>query len=311
MTNQNKKNLSEKKSLIWFFNPLFVFFAKFCWPAHEDPSTIDNSFSFLPCMVNLEFKFYSTPVHLEKSKKMMACVINSMEYLDNPLMFLDYSTEMMPVLCMTYLYSLYLAAIPYYRNKFYEMYNGKIPAITQLLLNSIRIGSLNNDYYVSEIKFDPIMDSIQIVNSSEFTTVGYFELSPELFKRWFELVSELFSDNKLFFAHFVELKKVPMAIGSKQKLRLTSFNQQNKNFFINLNVENSQAKEKYEILNKAVNANFILSEDFHKSKFDFEYEGKVIGDDIYLDINKDKHYQFDFASQLLDGIINCNANDFL
>ena len=301
---------------VWIFNPLFSFFVKFKWWVDISSNNFNETIDFFRVVTHLEFQTHCTNDHLEKLKILMADIDSAEEFVWNPKIFLTEDSTVIPVLCMNYLYSLYLATLPNLRNEFYKIYNGKVPAITQFLLNSIRIGRLNDQFYVSEIKLDKVMDEIDSCGLDCSSVNSYpTAVNANLLKVWFESLEKLFADNTLFFSHFVSLEKVPLALGSKQTLTLTGFNQHNHAFLTNANVENSKSKEKYHILNKAVNAHLVLKKDYdqdQEDQFGFTYEGKLIGEDKFLedpDLEDRDLFEFDLAEPFLEVISNCNLND--
>ena len=370
MTNKkNEKDLKEKPNfLIWLVNPVFMFFYSYSYSYQNssDPEKkyYSRTIDLLPTMTNIEFETHSTSPHIEKIETLKSYFMNHDEdgdYLENLDDYGDFfggslswyslkegfnlNSNQLPVLCLTFIYSLIIATDDNLRGKFYDLYHGRVPGITQYLLNTIRIGPLDNNYYVNEI----ILDNAVLRDLRRYVYEIYFTISPETIEYefaaiiiWFKQLELLFTNNNLFFAHFVELEKTPLI--SDQKLTLTGFNQNNAQFLSNSNLnnrsvletvwfhlkailnirvdnrailetmwfhlkamgntpqENSKLNKDLLVLNKAVNANLVLAKDYTI----LYKSGALIGGDCQVVKNEAETYEL--ASQLVDLIGNCNPN---
>ena len=313
MTISNEKNqnyLAENNFLTWIFNPFFLFFAEKKFPFKQINTDSDD--------IRFDPKFFKGTLHKKDSEKwlfinhlpgpqILYTVFEDFNFND---ILLRENRPVMPVYAITYIFSLYIAISPTLRDYFYAEYNGRnVPCFSQFLLNHVRIGALDNNYYLNEIKEDTIVDdlygcgSMEYVSGITYSALLYEDEKRQMLIMWFKYLEVLFFENNRYFVHFVKLEKTPLK--SDQKLTLTSFNQNNENFLSSSTVENSKHKSTFEMLNKSVNANLILS----KNSSQLEKCGAVLGYDCQVIKNEAEEYEL--ASQLINFMTNCSPNDLI
>ena len=149
---KNKNNWLKKNFLTWVYNPFFLFFVK-----------EDNRFN--PLLNTDHENLGNTEFFDGTLYKNDADQWDSISDKPGPnQLFNDFFDQnegilplggggLIPVYAITYIFSLYIAISPRLRGYFYGAYDGStVPCITQFLLNHIRIGPLDNNYYLNEIK---------------------------------------------------------------------------------------------------------------------------------------------------------------
>ena len=204
----------------------------------------------------------------------------------------------LPILLITYVFSIFLAIQPKLRMYFYINYDGLIPVFTQFLLESLRIGMTVDDQFLLGISFDPCYNYyMHGKHSDDASSILYLDgkavddMGP-LLLLWFKLLDHYLKNNDLYFKHFIKLRKTPFV--SKNPLTLTSFDQGN---ISNSSIAaNSKNKERYLILNKALNAKIET----------YNVPGSKLLDVLRVieeagDIDKNN----ELANQLMDLIADC------
>ena len=341
--NNNEKELVKKDSLIWIYNPFYLFLG--LTPLQVE---FEYSITLLPTMFKMNFEQELTN-SVEKK-------VNRLKKLYDDSFSLGFGALRgnLPILNLTYLFSFYIATDPDLRRRFYKNFLGeKIPAFFQFLLNSVRLGDLDENYSVSKIIIDPAFDErIWVLNRFLVSSIdpNSIEENFDSVIKWFDLIELLFEDQNLYFAYFVELEKTPLV--SDQKLTLTGFNQKNTKFLNNSNLnhrsvlemvwfhlkailnirvdnyailetmwfhlkamgntpqENSKFKNLL-VLNKAVNANLVSSKDF-LLKRSWKFQGKLLP--VFYENQKGDEKvstaeEYKLGSELFDFITNCHPKD--
>ena len=212
--------------------------------------------------------------------------------------FNGFFAKEIPILLITYVFSLHIAIIPELREKFFNNYQGKVPAFTQFLLESMRIGVVNKDQYLWRIGLHANYE--KYVDDSINQSFGVFHLEEAINEEtmystilpWFTLLDFYLSEKNFYFKHFVELRKTPFV--SNQPLTLTSFGQGD--ISKSPSAANSRNRDNYVLLNKTLNAKIIYNTD----NYFFSKIGKFHRDTGLID-DEEK-----FANQLIDLIINCS-----
>ena len=219
--NENQNNLAEQYSLTWILNPLFMFFGKFDF-YDETFSRMNLTICLLPAMFKIESqkKFNRNPKYLEKQKIMQ----NNFEAGETGIQYIlnDNLENGFTILSITFIFSFYIAGSDSLGGEFYNTYDGKIPVFTQFLLNSIRLGPLDEKYYVSNIIINPFIRAVSAISPELVRPLDFLTIFSnfEIVIKWFKQLEYLFADNNFWFAHFVELQKTPLV--SNQKLTLTT-----------------------------------------------------------------------------------------
>ena len=203
------------------------------------------------------------------------------------------------ILTITFIVSMIIAVDLKYRQQFYSHYVGKVPAITQFILDNVRVGRVPEGYNIRQINFDPMYKhfskeaGLPELFRLDFKDNNFFRILA-----WFHLLDLHFSKDDLFFKHFVNLKKTPFL--SNKPLTLTSLSQTyDKKKFINSTATKSKQEEKYIILNKSLNAKIVDPNSLMSSEL------------LFFDENNSTDFIQDedqLASQLINLIINCEPD---
>ena len=126
--------------------------------------------------------------------------------------------ENFPVAKITYVVSLLIATLPEVRVKFFDNYDGPIPAITQYLINEFRIGVLKSgdilvDYHWRKEYFISITEC-ELTNTFLNMTSNYdLQKNVPFIIAWLVLLNKLdhqSNNEKRYFTNYVKLDKVQL-----------------------------------------------------------------------------------------------------
>ena len=212
---------------------------------------------------------------------------------------------------MTFILSVVIATNKILREKFYRFYVGKVPAITQFLLNYVTINAIsleNKNYCIQNFKLDTNGYFAYTTNGLSHTLfdIKFLEETEEgllQVLKWFELIEKYCAANHLFFKEFVYLNKSSMFSFNPNSLAL--FNQEQLNFFFPPAIKKNLKLQKiYTLLNKVLQIKLIdVNEYFISSEIEKTIEDKS----TFLD--DENIEEKGLVLNLLDLIINCDNFD--
>ena len=157
------------------------------------------------------------------------------------------SKEIIPITMTTFVLSALIATNNILREKFYASYFGKVPAVTQFLLNCFRTNSIfmyNNHYRLFDFELDAgwHCSISSLAFGSTLFDVKYLEKNEQGFLKlikWFQLIEKYCAKDCLFFKNFVTLQKTPMF--SLDSISLGLFNYEILDFYISSIVKKNLA----------------------------------------------------------------------
>ena len=300
-------NRQSRIFLLWIFNPLFLLYGRD--KEREDFEMQEGKEDYFPYydlrfpMLNVEGNICNSSKHIEIKKIMYSFFEFTFEY--------KYESKDTAILSTTFFLSISIATNRNLREKFYASFQGKIPAITQFLLNAIRLGPIDDDngeLYVSDFKLDSNWEYIVCLSSlrGKLFDTEYLQETEEGFLdliKWFELLEQYCAPQSLFFTHFVSLTKTP--IDGTDLTSLLGFHHQKLQFFIHSSIsKDSNLTKKYFLLNKVLHAKLVTFDEYSEEK---EEENALEDEANFL--NDDDPREQELVSQLFDLIINCSAKD--
>ena len=281
--------------MVWVGNPLFMLFRR-DEPQETNTDVYEENFIYAIrlSILDAENEVTTSPNYVKRRGKMDA-------FLD--LTFEEQFGDILPILLITYVFSVSIAFDFDLRSQFYAHYHGKVPAIFQFLLNSIRIGGLN-DFYVYNLEVDHLYQDLpQFLGYTNMLMLE--ELKGQSGIRyllvWFYLLEHQFANHNILFRQFVELERTPVV--SNGPLTLTGVNCINPNFLTSYVVQNSGLKHKYQLLNKCLNTHIVV-QDYHEKEEALEASLNAQASQV-IDAEEEKK----LASSLIDFVIHCSVSD--
>lgn len=298
-----------KRNLKWLYNPYFLVFGRNQSNEETQDLPTINIFSYdlKGPILYTEDKLYNTSKYQILQKKIYP--------------FFEYSLKIIygnkpPILTITFILSVAIAANKALRLKFYESFSGKIPAFTQFLLNSIWIGPLDSEQYL--ILKDCELDINGENTVSQEGLEGIFSIyfwdndqnNHDTFNeiiQWFEWLEEFCADDHHLF-HFVPLTKTPMQSNHGNEKSLLAFNQAILNFWIDPSINsNPKLKENYYLLNEVLRTQLVGLETYN---YEMEHENFKTDSSTFLNNGRCSE-EYKLAEKLFYFMTHCNENDLV
>ena len=193
--------------MVWnsfYINPLFILFIDYSFG--EDP--IEERFLRFRDSLNFEIKMKNLASD-QALRKSFGRLFFAKDYLRT----MGTPPENVPIAIITFALSFYLAINHENRIRFFYLFRGKIPAITQILFETLTVGplgkenfvyrfALNNDYYETYIAAR-LSSTILDFNETKF---NYFNF----YLWWFQMLDHHHQSSRRDYLEFVDLDRVSL-----------------------------------------------------------------------------------------------------